>query len=200
MRLFTVLLVCVCVTGKPGFCQSLRDRAKQEGGRASSLWNIDYPYMSTPELVSQSDFVLQGRIIDAKSHLGSDESYVVTDYTIAPLRFVRAKRSTSAARPGETTEIVVRRIGGQATEGNLHFGTKVDAYPESESFKVGEEVLVFLQYDSNARLYTFTGGPLGAYRVQSGRVQPMTKEVAKHHIEMPKDLTTFIDELGRLSR
>jgi hypothetical protein len=123
--------------------------------------------MKTLELLAQSDVVLQGRVADAKAHLGPDESYVVTDYVIAPTRFIKPKQTVATARPGETTDIVVQRIGGQMTEGGLQFGTATNGYPESESFKVGEDVVVFLQFDSAARVCRLTQGPFGAFRCKA---------------------------------
>jgi hypothetical protein len=46
--------------------------------------------------------------------------------------------STQSLLPGRN---IVRRLGGQVTEGNLQFSTTVNVYPESESFKVGEEIV-----------------------------------------------------------
>jgi hypothetical protein len=202
LRLLTVLSICLCLMPTPAATQSLRDLARQQGGTAATHIGADFGYMSPTELMSRSDLVLQGRIVDAKLHLGPDESYVVTDYTIAPIRVVKQKRPTTTARPGETTEIIVRRVGGQVTEGNLQFSTTVNVYPESESFKVGEEIVVFLQFDMSERVYVFANGPFSAFRVQSGRVQPMTQRAARAPTAMPKDkdVTSFIDELVRLSR
>jgi hypothetical protein len=178
----------------------LRYRARQQGGKATSIMSVEYGATKISELLSQSDLVLQEQIVDAKPHLGPDESYVVTDYLIAPTRVVKQKRPATTARPGETTEIVVRRLGGQLSEGNLQFATAVNAYPESESFRVGEEIVVFLQYDASARVYRFTSGPFGAFRVQGGRVQPMTQEASARRGDTPKDVTTFVDELVRATR
>ena len=133
-------------------------------------------------------------------HLGPDESYVVTDYVIAPSRVIKQRRPLTASRQGETTEIVVRRLGGRLIENGLEMATGVDIYPESESFKVADEVVVFLQDDISTHVYLFISGPFGAFRVQGSRVQPMTRETAIRRGDTPKDETSFIDELVRLSR
>jgi hypothetical protein len=75
-----------------------------------------------------------------------------------PLRFRHRNRLI------ETTEIIVRRVGGQVTEGNLQFSTTVNVYPESESFKVGEEIVAFLLFDMSERVYVFTNGPFSAFK------------------------------------
>jgi hypothetical protein len=123
LRLLTVLSICLCLAPTPAATQSLRDLARQQDGTAGTHIGADFGYMSPTELMSQSDLVLQARIVDAKSHLAPDESNVVTDYTIAPIRVVKQKRRATTARPGETTDIIVRRLGGQVTEGNLQFST-----------------------------------------------------------------------------
>src|SRR4029453_3631019 len=170
LRLLTVLSICLCLTPTPAATQSLRDLARQQGGKATSQWGVDFGAMQTPELMSRSDLVLQGLIVDAKSHLGPDESYVVTDYTIGPIRIVKQNRPATTARPGETKEIIERRRGGEVSESNRQFGTTVNVYPESGSFKVGEEIVVFLLFDMSEPVYVFKNGPLSSFHVQGGGI------------------------------
>jgi hypothetical protein len=57
--------------------------------------------------------------------------------------------------------------------------------------------VVFLQFDMSQRVYLFTNGPFSAFRVQNGRVQPVTQRAARAPTTaMPKDVTSFIDEFG----
>src|SRR5262249_9026172 len=153
------LSLVLCLTTAAVQAQSLRDRARQEGGKATREFDVDLPVTKLPELLSQSDLVVQARVVEARTHLGPAESYVVTDYVVAPTRVIKQNPPLATSRPGETTEIVVRRPGGRFIEGGLEMTTGVNIYPESESFKVGEDVVVFLQYQADARVYYFTGGP-----------------------------------------
>lgn len=178
--------------------QSLRDRAKQEGGTATTIMDFEFDVVGVPELPSQSDLVLYGRIVEAKPRLSRDESYVTTDYVIAPLRILKQTKPMNTARPGETTQIVVNRPGGTLIDGRYRLSTSVDAYPESEALKKGEEAIVFLQHRANAGEYGFTGGPFGVFRVADGRVHPMTHEVASRRGDKPAAVGAFLEELQRL--
>ncbi len=179
--------------------QSLLDRAKREGGSATTTMGFEFDVAGVPELLSQSELVLYGRIIEVKPRLSPDESYVMTDYVIAPLRVVKNTKPMSTARPGESTRIVVNRPGGILIDDGYRLSTKVIGDSESEALKVGEEAIVFLQYRAAAQTYAFTSGPFGAFRVANGRVQAVTKEVAQRRGDkQPPAVNAFLDELQRL--
>jgi hypothetical protein len=93
--------------------------------------------------------------------------------------------------------VVVRRAGGELTEDGVRFSTTVDAYPESESFRTGEEVIVMLMHDPEAQLYHLVGGPFGAFRLRHGKVQLMTREVIERRGDKPVELGTFLDALQK---
>jgi len=103
--------------------QSLRERAKREGGSATTTMGFEFDVVGIPELLSQSDLVLYGRVVDVKPHLSPDESYVITDYEIAPLRAMKQTRLVTTARPGQTTQILVSRPGGVLIEGGYRLST-----------------------------------------------------------------------------
>jgi hypothetical protein len=54
------------------------------------------------------------------------------------------------------------------TEDGLRLWTSVNSFPETESFTLGEEVLVFLAYRAHTHAYYFAGGEFGAYRIRDG--------------------------------
>src|SRR6266496_3921022 len=108
MKQCTSVSVVVCLTVGVGSAQSLRDRAKQEGGRATTAIDVDYGIMKPSELMPASDLVLRGRIIAATPHLRADEAAVVTDYVIAPINIIKQRRPATVSRPGESTQITIR--------------------------------------------------------------------------------------------
>src|SRR5205814_7000903 len=116
------------------------------------------------------DLVLHGRITTAQAHLRPDETIVVTDYLIAPLRVVKQHQHPPIRTPGGAMPIILRLPGGHLKEDGLRLSTTVNAYPESESFKAGEDVIVFLVFDREAAVYRLAGGPFGGFRILSGRV------------------------------
>src|SRR5256885_13566035 len=115
MKLFTSIVIAFSLVAVPA-TQSLRERAKREGGSATTTMGFEFEVADVPELLSKSDLVLYGRIIDVKPHLSPDESYVITDYVIAPLRAMKQTKPVNTARPGQTTQILVSRPGGGLIE------------------------------------------------------------------------------------
>lgn len=111
MKLVTSLVIASFLVGALT-AQSLRDSSRREGGSATKTMGFEYDVVGVPELLSKSDLVLYGRIIEVKPRLSADESYVMTDYVIAPLKVVKNTKPMSTARPGESTQIVVNRPGG----------------------------------------------------------------------------------------
>jgi hypothetical protein len=198
MKLFASIVIAFFLVSALA-AQSLRDRAKREGGSATTTMGFEFDVAGVPELLSRSDLVLYGRIIEVKPRLSSDESYVTTDYVIAPLSVVKNIKPMSTARPGESTRIVVNRPGGVLIDDGYRLSTTVVGDSESEALKVGEEAIVFLQIRADSRTYAFTSGPFGAFRVANGHVQAVTKEVAQRRGDKPPSaVNAFLDELQRL--
>src|SRR5262249_43749804 len=142
MKLVTSIVITFFLIST-GDAQSLRDRAKREGGSATTIMGFEYDVASVRELLAQSDLVIHGRIIEVTPRLSPDESYVVTDYVIAPLKVVKNSKPMSTARPGESTRIVVNRPGGRLIDNDYRLSTNVIGDSESDALKVGEEVIVF---------------------------------------------------------
>ena len=197
MRFCVSVLTASALVIASASAQSLREIARQHGGNVSNIMDIDCGIASTAELMAQSDLVLRGTITSSKSHLKSDETSVVTDYVVEPVKVFKQRQVASVARPGEVAQIIARRPGGKVMDGSLSLSTSVDAYPEAESFKRGEDVIVFLVYDSVARVYHFTGGPFGVFRIASRHVHPMTHEVATRRGDQPIDLAAFLSRVER---
>jgi hypothetical protein len=74
MKLFTSIVIAFFLVSALA-TQSLRDRAKREGGSATSTMGFEFDVAGVPELLSRSDLVLYGRIIEVKPRLSPDESY-----------------------------------------------------------------------------------------------------------------------------
>ncbi len=198
MKLLTSISIGLCLAITPCASQSLRDLARQQGGSVTNGIDLDFGVEMIPALLSQADLVVHGRIIASRTRLLADESHVVTEYEVAPIRVVKQAKPMSVARPGETSRVLVWCVGGTLIENGYRLSTSVNAYPESETYKVGEEVVLFLQYRADTGAYDLSGGPFGAFRIQGGRVQPMTREVTVRRGDKPLDLAIFLDQLQRL--
>src|SRR5262249_14433341 len=93
--------------------------------------------------------------------------------------------------PGPTKPLIVRRLGGTVIVDGLQLTTDANLYPETESLREGEDVLLFLNRNANTGNCGFTGGPYGAYRIADGTVTAMTKSTAKKGGEDRKSFEGF---------
>jgi hypothetical protein len=179
--------------------QGLRDKARQQGGTASTAISVNSPITDPAKAMSLSDLVIHGRVIELKTRLTEDESDVVTEYTITPIQAFKDRRATTVATPGGIPKIVVRRSGGRlVTEDGLRLSTSVNVFPEGECFVVGDEVVVFLIYHNDTGVYTFSAGEFSAFRVRDGKVSPMTKRVAERRHVSPIDAGVFFTDIQRM--
>jgi len=195
----TAFVICVAMIVPPVMGQSLADTARQNGGSAGSVTDVCGPVPSLADVMSQSELVVHGRIVDVKTRLSPDETQVTTEYTIAPIQAFKDKRPASVPTPGAVSKIVLRRTGGTLlTSDGLRLWTSVNIFPEAECFRLGEEVVAFLAYNSDAHAYYFASGGFAAYRVRDGIVTPMTSEVVSRRGDQPVEASVFFRELLRL--
>lgn len=200
MKVLTAFFViCVASSGAPVEGQSLIDSARLSGGSSSLVIDVCGPIQSLADVMSQSDLVVHGRVVDVKVRLSDDEAQVNTEYVITPIQAFKDRRPATVATPGAVSKIVVRRAGGTLLTGDgLRLSTSVNIFPETESFTLGEEVVVFLAYRSDAHVYYFASGEYGAYRIRDGMVIPMTRNVATQRGYGPVEAAKFFDAVQRL--
>lgn len=175
---------------------SLKELARLNGGRATRMADPNLPVTTMPELVSQSDTIVHARIVRAVSRLTPDETRVVTDYELVPLRFFR-QRLTKSRVPTAPVPLVTRLPAGQVHVDGLELVSDNSAFPEPW-LREGDECLVFLKYDSEIAEYIPYGGPFGMFRVVNGRVSPLTEFVAGKRHDTEKHLGSFAAELQQL--
>jgi hypothetical protein len=178
--------------------QSLRERAKNQGGRAENMMTDDSGIATLPYLVEHSDLVIHGRVLAVTTGLFPDESAVYTDCQLTPIRLIKNRVLPIASQPGQLTPLVARRPGGVLIEGQLRMVTTVNSFPESEALKVGDEAVLFLTRHPEGQFYYFTGGPFGAFRVRQGRIEALTKDAALQRGDSPRSLKAFLGEVEGL--
>jgi hypothetical protein len=199
MKVSAAFVICLAVSASPAPGQSLVDSARQNGGSSGAMIDVCGPVPSLAIVMALSDLVVHGRVVDVKTRLSSDETRVITEYTIAPIQAFKDTRPASVAIPGAVSKIVVRRTGGTLlTNDGLHLWTSVNIFPETECFTLGEEVVAFLGYDSDSHVYYFAAGGFAAYRIGDGMVTPMTREVVSRRGDRPVETALFFSELLRL--
>ena len=176
---------------------SLKELARRNGGRAVMMADPSLPLTTMPELVSQSDTIVHARIVRAASKLTPDETRVVTEYELAPLRFFRQRAPAKSRVPTGPVPLVMRLPAGRVYVDGLELAMDNSAYPEPW-LREGDECLVFLRYDSEIAEYIPYGGPFGIFRVIDGRVSPLREFVAGKRHDTEKDLGSFAAELQQL--
>jgi hypothetical protein len=63
---------------------------------------------------------------------------------------------------------------------------------------LGDECIVFLQYDAEISGYRLTGGPYGVLRLKADRVESMKQEAADGRDDIDSDVVAFMARLERL--
>lgn len=187
---------CLIAWQSSATTQRLPELARAQGGSVNQEVGIDVPVSTAEQVMSRADLVLHGRVVDVAVHLNRAQTHVVTEYTLEPIRVVKQTKPDPIAKPGTSARFVVQRLGGSVStpEGFL-LSTSVNIFPESEAFHVGEEVLVFLTVDE--RIYEFTGGGYGAYRVRDGVATLMSTEAASRRGDRPVLLSVLLSDLLR---
>jgi hypothetical protein len=159
---------------------SLRARARAQGGEATGTLIVDFSAPSVPELTRKAQVIVHGRVVSLQTYLTADESMVMTDVTIAPTRLLKQTIPVSQrAQPGPLRPIIVRHVGGTVVEGALKMTTGVNMFPGDEEFVAGEDVICFLVYDEPAGVFQFADGPFAAFRVREGQVHSLNREAAR---------------------
>jgi len=177
--------------------QSLRDAARTRGGTATNSINYFEPVASVASLTSKADYVVHARVISSSTLLVRSDTFVATDYTVAPLQIIKQRSSLDTpSKPGlPPGAAVVRRAGGTVVEGQSRYTTINASMPEDEAPKVGDEVIWFLQYNQEDAVFTFAAGPFSAFRVIDGNVKALTRAVEDRRGDSPVDLATFLQLL-----
>jgi hypothetical protein len=132
---------------------------------------------------------------------------VVTDYEITPIHVVKQNAPMNTARPGESTPIVLRLLGGTVVvDGRYRLTTNVPDFPESETPKLGEEMIFFMRYSIDERgvvdknVYYLLGGPFSVFRIVNGNVQPLRGAMAKHLGNRSVAVEGFLSDLQQKVR
>lgn len=194
-------MVCtsaILVLTAPLLGQSLRQLAKEQGGTSTSGIDYNAPVSTVPSLLQKSDLVLYGRIAGIRTELTEDERFVATAYTVTALRMIKQTQSVNTSRtPGAVPSIIVKRIGGTLTEGELRYSTTNNEYPLQEPLHVGDEVVLFLHREGEAEGYSVSGGPFGLFLVSDDQVAPISKQVVRRRGDRPMPLAAFLEYLRR---
>ena len=106
MTIGTMFLAsCIAATSTVAFGQSLPEIARQHHGSANSVIDIDAPISQPADLMLLADLVVHGRVTDLTVRLTSDQTEVMTEYTITPIQAFKQRVIDAMPAPG-----VMRKI------------------------------------------------------------------------------------------
>jgi hypothetical protein len=178
MAIPLIIVICSLSLALASGGQSLRALAAEHKLKLVETLRSEHFDPKTPEeLVTIADTVLSGRIVDVTHRFTPDEREIVTEYRLSVSRVIKRDRNLdSAAQPGATRALVIRRKGGTLIEGDIRYSTLTTAFPNHADLVPGEQVVLFLSYDEDERAYYFSGGPFGVARVRGGEVIRMAPE------------------------
>jgi len=177
--------------------RSLKDRARLQGGKADVLFDVDVPFYTTPQLAPLADYIVQARITEKRCVLSTDETYVITEYQFVPTRalkdFIGVRMSPV---PGPDIPLTVRHTGGRLKVDGLELSTASNLYP-IDGFAVGQEFIMFLQYNAPFKVFELAYGPAGIYQLTGGFVDHAT-DVGPARRQPRKPLLEFVTEISSL--
>ena len=191
------IVVAVIAGGSNMVAQdNLRERAAANGGVAELRIGTEFGVTTLDELVAKAPVIVHGRISESRPHLNAAETMVLTDHTVTPHRFLKQAPSlVTMTRPGRSPPLVVRRPGGTVVEGTTRISAVVDAYSD-EDLPLGAEVVLFLGYDPNDKVFRFFNGPFGIYRVRDGQMHAVDLETGRRRRDTPATLEAFLADVA----
>lgn len=181
LALLCCLILSVLQGSTPQYkSPTLRDKVRQEG-HVRSVGVADDFIPSLDKLVSGSDLILRGRVVDESTRLSSDEYAVYTDYTIEILDVY--KDDQSLVRVGD--RIVVTRYGGNiVVEGKPISLETINVPP----IRWVVPHVFFIRkpkgFGADAQYY-FAGDNLGPFVLERGKIVCEAKKELRHSVAAP---------------
>ena len=158
--------------------QSIADRvraARQKPGTPVVIGLLSEPVpLSVEELAKASDLVLLASVSRLTTHVNDDDTAVVTDFAMLPIRVLIGTLPTGVATPGSSTTLVLSTYGGEITRD----GVTVRAENHSlEQLKDGRSYLLFLKkFGTLAGVYQIYND--AAFELSENAIRPLTRQGA----------------------
>jgi len=195
MKQISVLAVVLALGTSLSAQLSLRVSAR-ETGSSTRVWDVLMPVLKVENIAPEASAIVRARVLAITTRLSEDETDVLTDYELLPLRFYKGS-IPAQSHPGLAEQLVVTRLGGTVKVDGLTLTTKIDIFPDNEDLRPGEDVIAFLQRSPNRSGYEFAGGPFGVFQIADGTVAGWTKSVRSRRHDQPETLTDFERRLAQ---
>lgn len=153
---------------------TLRDEVRKNG----FAWQISYPEdraLATFDLlISRSDLILRGRVVDEKTRLSKDELSVLTDYTVEVADLLKDPRHLTSVGG----RLVVTKSGGNLLlEGKP---VRIDTPNFPPIPWLTPHVFFIQRSDSADAQYYFTGVGIGVLAIENRKISCQGRERQRH--------------------
>lgn len=178
--LLTLFLLCLVTLTRAQVGLTLREEARKRG----TAWRItisDRFFLATfDQLVSGSDLIIRGRVVDERTRLSPDDERVLTDYTLEVLEVL--KDAQVALKVGD--KLVVSKWGGNVLVEGRPVRADTPQFPPV--LWVQPHIFFIARWTAKAAPgeYGFAGGQLGAFPLEHGKVVCKTQEMLQHPVTM----------------
>jgi hypothetical protein len=177
---------------------SLKDEARRQGGKVSDYLQVQMPYAPLSEVVSAADLIVRARITKRESALTQDERSVRTYFTFNPSRIFKDKIGIEPSRrtPQMTIPLVFIEPGGVVDVDGLRITLTTNASADPP-LKVGEDMLLFLNWDRDANAFRLQNGPFGLLRIRDQSVDEANKDTrrqlgGKSRVEIEEEIERLV--------
>ncbi|HXE74598.1 MAG TPA: hypothetical protein VNN18_03035 [Candidatus Xenobia bacterium] len=178
-----LLVIIVASLGISAFSQEKGETLREKARKHGSVWTGGYGHaprdlVNFDDLVTRSNYIIRGRVVDEKTRLSEDERHVVTDYTIEVLEVFKQENGSPSV--GERL-VVSKRGGNVVVEGHpIRYDT-----PWSPPVPWLVEHVFFVQrsqsrYRSGPLI--FTGFELGIFELGKNKVTCSACERVPHPV------------------
>jgi hypothetical protein len=174
--------------------QSLIVSARENGGTARVVVDVDGPVSTVESIVGPSSLIVRGMVRSATVKLSTDETDVVTEYELVLSRLYKGS-VPPLDRPGAQPPIRFTIPFGTLDIDGLHLSTSVNCFPPAEMPRPGEEIIVFLYQSPYFKTYILWAGEFAAFRVTDGMVVGLTREARERRRDTPEPIAQFEQRL-----
>jgi hypothetical protein len=170
------VLLTLPLLARPSIGQAsptLRDRARESGGKPLELRGISMPSgppKSIEALTVEADVVLLARLSRRNSYLSPNEYHLYTDFVINEPRVISGNLVLPSAAPRAATPLVITLLGGEI----VIEGVPVRYLNDNFSAMVDGEYLLFLKRDQDVGRFQIY--ERGIFRLDGQLVKPLARE------------------------
>ena len=156
--------------------QTISDRLKdpsRKPGTPVVIGTLGEPRpLSVEELTKRSDLILEGRVSWLKSYINVEDTAVITDYTIVPIRVLAGTVPGATRQPGVATPLRLSVYGGEV----IRDGVTIRAESHDlESLKSSGFYLFFLKkFGKEPGVYTIYNA--GVFELSDNIVRPLARQ------------------------